>query len=568
MSCRLRLVCLLALISPVLGLFVGCSPSESPAQSEAVETSQKAQTLGVGLIGHWRMDDAVGTIAADASSFGHVGLLEGGGIATWTTGKVAGGIALGGGRFFRVAPTPSLNAVQTSLTVSAWVYRTTVPSPADEYVFYRRSTSLGTVVHLLQGPGGHVCLGINASQTCTSPVSFGVWHHLVGTWDGFTRRIYVDGVEAASAPSVTTLNFDSSFSLHLGSSQGGALPWNGRLDEMRLYGRALDAFEVGDLYRDTPSNPYPAGQALMVVGEPMLSVSDLALRTRLTSLGFQVVVVDDSATVTADANGKSLVVVSETSVSSLVGDKFLNIAIPCISLEPSIYHSMRMAPVITAWDVEIGDDEPLTDLNFVGTHPLAAGLTGVQRVAAIGSKVVWARPTSTQVIKAATIVGDTTKAAIFGYPMGSTGEGGFVFPHRRIGFFAGALTLAAFTTKGWTAFDAAVQWAVQPHAALVVATGTLSVADSALKARIEGQGYAVKTIQAPRERHHRRNRHEVCRGVGVGRIGRCGWQVRRDDATGRHLRASDTRRFGDDGSGMDDGLRRDVVTNAVGNCPP
>jgi len=259
-------------------------------------------------------------------------------------------------------------------------------------------------MHLLQGPGGHVCLGIASSQICTAPVSFGTWHHFAGTWDGLTARVFVDGVEAASGPLMANLAFDSAFGLHVGSSQGGSLPWNGRIDELRLYDRALDATEILELFQNTPSEPYPSGQALLVVGSVALSTSDLALHTRLSSLGFQIFVADDAASTTADATGKSLVVVSESSTSGDVGEKFVNVAIPVISLEPSLYDEFRMAPVPTAWDAEIGDDEQQSHLVFTGMHPLAAGLSGSVLMASPSAKFTWARPTATSAFKAATVV--------------------------------------------------------------------------------------------------------------------------------------------------------------------
>ena len=43
-----------------------------------------------GLVAYWAMDDGSGTTASDSSGLGNNGVVNGG--ATWTTGKVGGGI--------------------------------------------------------------------------------------------------------------------------------------------------------------------------------------------------------------------------------------------------------------------------------------------------------------------------------------------------------------------------------------------------------------------------------------------------------------------------------------------
>src|SRR5262249_37579851 len=76
----------------------------------------------------------------------------------------------------------------------------------------------------------------------------GKWKHIVGTHDGSTFKVYIDGqlVETnANAFSLTT----PSGNLSLGASlQGGADYLNGRLCDVRLYNRAIAADEVAELY--------------------------------------------------------------------------------------------------------------------------------------------------------------------------------------------------------------------------------------------------------------------------------------------------------------------------------
>jgi hypothetical protein len=78
----------------------------------------------------------------------------------------------------------------------------------------------------------------------------GAWHHYAGTWDGATVRLYVDGVEVASAAQ-TTMRTDDEV-VCIGSlaanatTCGGATnrPWSGDIDDVSLWNRALSAAEI------------------------------------------------------------------------------------------------------------------------------------------------------------------------------------------------------------------------------------------------------------------------------------------------------------------------------------
>ena len=98
--------------------------------------------------------------------------------------------------------------------------------PTDRWSF-----SGGTVHYLEGGP-------VTVAQT---------WHHIAGTWDGTTKRLYVDGVLAASVAS--TFAYDTS-QLVLGADLNPAgldLFWDGVLDDIRVYDRPLTEDEIAVL---------------------------------------------------------------------------------------------------------------------------------------------------------------------------------------------------------------------------------------------------------------------------------------------------------------------------------
>lgn len=68
------------------------------------------------------------------------------------------------------------------------------------------------------------------------------WYHLAFVSDGTTVKLYVNGTEKASG------NFSPNYNntLEIGQSEGNY--WNGKIDEVRLYSRALSAAEVAEHY--------------------------------------------------------------------------------------------------------------------------------------------------------------------------------------------------------------------------------------------------------------------------------------------------------------------------------
>ena len=64
-------------------------------------------------------------------------------------------------------------------------------------------------------------------------------HHVAGTWDGLTQRLYIDGVQITSQTPGGVIGNASYVIL---SSQDE--PFNGMLDDVRIYNKALSAEEI------------------------------------------------------------------------------------------------------------------------------------------------------------------------------------------------------------------------------------------------------------------------------------------------------------------------------------
>jgi hypothetical protein len=82
------------------------------------------------------------------------------------------------------------------------------------------------------------------------------WYHVAVTWGSGGMKIYINGVlESANADPRTPAAFGSNFrigqnSVFKANGQGGS--WNGLIDDVRVYRRAIVDAEARTIYAMTP----------------------------------------------------------------------------------------------------------------------------------------------------------------------------------------------------------------------------------------------------------------------------------------------------------------------------
>jgi len=86
------------------------------------------------------------------------------------------------------------------------------------------------------------------------PYNTSVWHHVVGVFDGIYANVYIDG-QIGSKSGATTGIYSGTKPVLIGSgSTAKTYSFNGIIDEVRIYGRALTAAEVQDNYNGVFKN--------------------------------------------------------------------------------------------------------------------------------------------------------------------------------------------------------------------------------------------------------------------------------------------------------------------------
>jgi hypothetical protein len=229
--------------------------------------------------------------------------------------------------------------------------------------------------------------------------------------------------------------------------------------------------------------------ALLVVGSTNLNTGDNAAKTRLQNLGFTVTAkVANNSLVTADADGKALIVVSSTSTANNVGNKFRYVPVPIVLWEFDVFDDMGMTGTTAA---DFGTTSTAqTALQIINaTHPLAAGLSNQPTVSSPGTNFSWGNPNA-NAAKIATVVNDANKVVIFGYDKG-VAMSSLNAPARRVGLFMTDVTAANFSTNGGLLFDAAIKWATEVITAPVIYTLTPSSGPAGTSVIIAGLNFGA-----------------------------------------------------------------------------
>ncbi|KKQ06957.1 MAG: Carbohydrate-binding CenC domain protein [Candidatus Moranbacteria bacterium GW2011_GWE2_36_40] len=220
-----------------------------------LQTQQSSPNLDAGLVGHWTFDgqDISGTTAKDTSGNNNNGTISG---ATKAIGKLGQGVNYSAAtNVVTVSDKDSLDGM-AQLTLSAWI------NPKSEGGGYPRIIEKGNgypYIFLFVGNNLSCNIGAEGITTTTSPLAgkYNSWHHVDCVYDGANISIYFDGVSIASTPKTGSV-LAGATALTIGNNVAGDRTFDGKIDDVRVYNRALSANEIEQLYHqgiDTVAAP-------------------------------------------------------------------------------------------------------------------------------------------------------------------------------------------------------------------------------------------------------------------------------------------------------------------------
>jgi hypothetical protein len=202
-----------------------------------------------GLVGYWKLDETSGTTAADSSGNGNTGTYNTSGVTHPSSVPSSisfsdpRAVTLDGSSGYVTLGTTNFPANNAPQTISLW-FQGTPNAATNQNMLAMANSSTGSAIQLgfrgtslvVWGWGG------GALVSTTAPTD-GAWHQVIYTYDGVTDSLYLDGT-AVSTSTTAVHQTGSPTNAYLGTYSPNSEMWNGSLDDVRVYNRALTTPEI------------------------------------------------------------------------------------------------------------------------------------------------------------------------------------------------------------------------------------------------------------------------------------------------------------------------------------
>ncbi len=210
------------------------------------------------LVGHWSFDDGSGTVAQDKSGNENNGILTSG--PKWAPGKLGPAMDFDGINDYVNVDYKSIldfKGANQSFTISAWIKTDSLSSDTgivgrwwdvsnSQYVLKIESDT-NDIKFAVYDTG----TGVQVAESVANSIVANKWIYVVGVADNGVAKVYIDGVQSGSIAtygSIKDIGTEEDLSLGTIWMGGGGQYFNGQIDEIRIYNRALTADEIWQMY--------------------------------------------------------------------------------------------------------------------------------------------------------------------------------------------------------------------------------------------------------------------------------------------------------------------------------
>jgi hypothetical protein len=208
------------------------------------------------FIGHWRMDDnEPNAVVIDSSGNGNDGLAQQNTVDLSYTGAIADALNFDGiNDYVDCGSDPSF-VLTEDLSIGLWFYARNWDAPYPSFISARESYSsmdwqlfynsgFNRIEFYYGNLGAYkLYYGLNVNP------SLETWHHLFVTRQGDTWSLYLDGVlQGTNIQSEAMPTGDNIRIGIMGQGLEAISLFDGLIDEVKIYGKALSSADVGNLY--------------------------------------------------------------------------------------------------------------------------------------------------------------------------------------------------------------------------------------------------------------------------------------------------------------------------------
>jgi hypothetical protein len=133
----------------------------------------------------------------------------------------------------------------TNHTIAAWVY---VEDDANSKLIFDNRDALSDGIVLISDSSENILYRINSAEITSSSTYSDEWIYVVGTYDGTTQKLYINGSEDQSAATSQTISTttDATIGVRSHTSQTTGF-FNGNLANVAIWNRALSSDEINSV---------------------------------------------------------------------------------------------------------------------------------------------------------------------------------------------------------------------------------------------------------------------------------------------------------------------------------
>lgn len=220
--------------------------------------------IETGLVGRWGFDEATGTTAYDTSGgFDHGTLINNPSRTASSSCQVGSCLTFSNAAdtYIDTGTTTGKLVSASAFSVSLW-FNASQAMAAFQGLISKDQSSPYVFSIRRQGTGNNIEVTMSGDNldTTLAPVA-GIWYHLVLTMDSSGRKVYINGgnegvPNASDAYAIPPPDNGDHLYIGLDYLPGNSRAFTGKIDDVRIYNRALSSFEVQQLYENASYQKY------------------------------------------------------------------------------------------------------------------------------------------------------------------------------------------------------------------------------------------------------------------------------------------------------------------------